>query len=95
MGGMNGVSYSLVGLVGVLLASNTALMLAQFRRLRTEMAARFLAVDARFAAVDARFEAMGARFDGVDRRFDGVDRRLDRLDRDVQALIGRVFRQPD
>lgn len=88
MGGMNGVSYSLVGLVGVLLASNTALMLAQFRSLRAEMTARFLAVDARFAAVDARFEAMGARFDGVDRRLDG-------LDRDVQALIARVFRQPD
>lgn len=56
-----------------------------FAGLRSEMSARF-------AAVEARFDAVDVRFDGVDKRFDSVDTRLDSLDRDVQGLTERFFR---
>ena len=36
---------------------------------------------------------MNARFETVEVRFEAVNTRLDGLDRDVQALVGRVFRQ--
>jgi len=40
--------------------------------LRSEMIARFEAVDKRFEAIDKRFEAVDKRFEAVDKRFDDL-----------------------
>jgi hypothetical protein len=68
----------LLGILGVLSTGLLTVVSLAVTGLRSEMSARFAAVD--------------SRFDGVSQRFDGVDRRLDALDRDVQALTDRVFR---
>jgi hypothetical protein len=88
----------LLGILGVLSTGLLTVTSLAVSGLRSEMAARFGAVDQRFDAVSERFDALGTtvdvRFAAVDQRFDGVDRRLDALDRDVQALAHRVFRDP-
>lgn len=68
----------LLGILGVLSTGLVTVMRLAFASLRSEMSARFAAVD--------------IRFDGVDMRFDGVDKRLDSLDREVQGLTERFFR---
>ena len=70
--------WALIGLVGAFATMSMTMVVFSFHSLRSELAARFDAVD--------------SRFDAVDTRFDGVDRRLDNLDRDVQALTDKVFR---
>lgn len=74
----NAQGWALIGLVGAFATMSMTKVVFSFNSLRSELAARFDAVD--------------SRFDAVDNRFDGVDRRLDNLDRDVQALTNRVFR---
>ncbi len=82
----------LLGILGVLSTGLLTVVSLAVTGLRSEMAARFTAVDQRFDGVSQRFDGVSQRFDGVSQRFDGVDRRLDALDRDVQALTDRVFR---
>lgn len=69
-----------------------------FDRLRSEMLARFGAVDARFDAVDARFDGMDARFDRMDDRFDRMDARFDAMDSwfdTVDSRFNRLERKVD
>lgn len=88
----NPQGWALIGLVGAFATLSMTKVVFSFNSLRSEIGARFDAVNSRFDAVDTKFEAVGRRFDGVDQRFDGVDQRLDNLDRDVQALTDKVFR---
>ncbi|MCL6583166.1 MAG: hypothetical protein K6U11_05945 [bacterium] len=58
--------------------------------LRSEMIARFEAVDKRFEAVDKRFEAIDKRFEAVDKRFEAVDKRFDDLRADMNSRFAII-----
>ena len=62
--------------------------------LRSEMIARFEAVDKRFESIDKRFEAVDKRFEAVDKRFEAVDKRFDAVDKrfdDLRADMNSRF----
>ncbi len=81
----NAQSWTLLGMVGLLLGTIGSLLVHQVRLVGDRIDARFTGLESTF---DARFTGlesiMGARFDAVDRRFD-------HLDRDVQAIARVVF----
>ena len=45
--------------------------------LKSEVTARFKAIDQRLTAVDQRFTAVDQRFDAIDQRFDAIEQRFD------------------
>ena len=95
----NAQSWTLLGMVGLLLGSIGSLLVHQVRLVGDRIDARIVGLestfDARFvgleSTMDARFDAVDQRFNAVDQRFDAVDRRFDHLDRDVQAIARVVF----
>jgi len=81
----NAQSWTLLGMVGLLLGTIGSLLVHQVRLVGDRIDARIVGLESTFAA---RFGGLESTMDA---RFDAVDRRLDHLDRDVQAIAGVVF----
>ena len=88
----NAQSWTLLGLVGVLLSVIGSLLVQQVR----QVGDRVLQIGSRFdTRIDGLESTIEARLTGfqatVDARFDAVNQRFDHLDRDVQAIARVVF----
>lgn len=81
----NAQSWTLLGMVGVLLGVIGTLLVHQLRLVGDRVDARIVGLESTF---DARFTSLQ---DSIAARFDAVDRRFDHLDRDVQAIARVVF----
>ncbi|MCY4534669.1 MAG: hypothetical protein OXB91_04855 [Bryobacterales bacterium] len=53
---------------------------------KSEVTARFKAIDQRFEAIDQRFKAVDQRFDGIDQRFDGIEQRFDIVNQRLASM---------
>ena len=49
-------------------------------------------VTARFKAIDQRFEVIGQRFDAIEQRFDFVNQRLDSMERHMERHFEQMHR---
>ncbi len=81
----NAQSWTLLGMVGLLLGTIGSLLVHQVRLVGDRIHARIVGVE---STSDARFTGLES---SVSARFDAVDSRLDHLDRDVQAIARVVF----
>ena len=77
----NAQSWTLLGLVGVLLSVIGSLVVQQVRQVGDRIDTR----------IDGLESTIAARFDAVCQRFDAVSQRFDHLDRDVQAIARVVL----
>ena len=92
----NAQSWTLLGLVGVLLTVIGSLVVQQVRQVGDRLDARIAGlestVDARFTGLERTVDARLSGFQAsVDARFDAVSQRFDHLDRDVQAIARVVL----
>ena len=60
--------------------------------LRTDMNARFNAIDAKFVSIDERFNAFGERFNEVDAKFNVVGARFNEVDSQLLAINRGITR---
>ena len=81
----NAQSWTLLGMVGLLLGTIGSLLVHQVRLVGDRIDARIVGLE---STVDARLTGLQA---SVDARFDAVGQRFDHLDRDVQAIARVVF----
>ncbi len=58
--------------------------------LKSEVTAKFKAIDQRFEAVDQRFDAVDQRFDLVNQRFDAIEQRIDVVNQRFDAIEQRI-----
>ena len=92
----NAQSWTLLGMVGLLLGTIGSLLVHQVRLVGDRIDARIVGVestsDARFVGLESSINARLVGLESsINARFDAVDSRFDHLDRDVQAIARVVF----
>ena len=81
----NAQSWTLLGIISVLLSVIGSLLVQQIRQVGDRIDTR---IDGLESTIDARLTGFQA---SVEVRFDAVNQRFDHLDRDVQAIARVVF----